>query len=69
MRPAPNHEREKLDGGILPTLKVPSQCPFVLLVEVSLRDGKSLGSEGRKELGSGLCYEQRKEVEQGLCFV
>jgi hypothetical protein len=28
-----------------PVLKVPRQCPFVLLVEVLLREGEALGSE------------------------
>jgi hypothetical protein len=35
-------------------LNVPRQCPLVRLVE-----GKALGSEEGKELGSELCYEQR----------
>jgi hypothetical protein len=33
---------------------------------VHLREGKTLGSEEGKGLGSRLCYEQRKEFEQGL---
>jgi hypothetical protein len=32
----------------IPALKVPSQCPFVLLVEVRLTEGKALGSEESK---------------------
>jgi hypothetical protein len=28
-----------------PVLKVPRQCPFILMVEVSLTEGKTLGSE------------------------
>jgi hypothetical protein len=28
-----------------PVLKVPRQCPLVLLAEVRLREGKGLGSE------------------------
>jgi hypothetical protein len=46
---------------------VPRQCPLVLLVEVRLREGKALGSEKGKALGSGLCYEQRK-AEALLCI-
>jgi hypothetical protein len=38
-------------------LKVPRQCPFVLLVEVCLREDKALGSEKGRDLGFGLCYE------------
>jgi hypothetical protein len=50
-------------------LKVPRQCPFVLLVEVCLRKGKALGSEEGKALGSGISYELKKEIEPGLyCF-
>jgi hypothetical protein len=45
-------------------LKVPRQCPLILLVEVHLSEGKALGKE--KGLGSGLFYEERKEVERGL---
>jgi hypothetical protein len=33
---------------------------------VHLREGKALGIEEGKGLGSGLRYEQRKEFEQGL---
>jgi hypothetical protein len=49
-------------------LKVPRQCPFVL-VEVCFRKGKALGSEEGKWLGSGVCFEQRKEVKPGLYCV
>jgi hypothetical protein len=45
-------------------LKVPRQCPFVLLVEIRLRDGKALGSEKGKGLGSGFVIrreEKRRE--------
>jgi hypothetical protein len=41
-------------------LKASRPCPLALLVEVSLREGKALGSEE----GSRLCYEQRKEIER-----
>jgi hypothetical protein len=41
-------------GNNLPTLKVSTQCPLVLLVEVRLREGKVLGREEGKALGSGL---------------
>jgi hypothetical protein len=43
-------------------MKVPVQYSFVLLIEVCLRVGKSMGSEKVKGLRSGLCYEQRREV-------
>jgi hypothetical protein len=33
-------------------LKVPRQCPPVLLVEAHLREGKALASEEGKEIGS-----------------
>jgi hypothetical protein len=49
-----------------PVLKVPRQCPLVFLVDVSLREGKIVGSEKSKVSGSGLCYEQGREVEPGL---
>jgi hypothetical protein len=49
-----------------PALKVPRQCPLVLLVVVRLIEGRALGSEKGKELGRALCYEQRKEVGSGL---
>jgi hypothetical protein len=39
-----------------PVLKVPRYCPLVLLVAVSLREGKALGSKKGKELECGLCY-------------
>jgi hypothetical protein len=42
---------------IFPALKVPRQCPLVL-VEVRLGEGKALGSGRNNGLGCGLCYEQ-----------
>jgi hypothetical protein len=63
MIPAKNHNERNGIGGILPTLKVPSQYSFVLLVELRLKEGKALGSEGHKGLGIRFCYEQRKGVE------
>jgi hypothetical protein len=33
---------------IFPAVKVPEQCSLVLLVVVSLREGKALGSEDSK---------------------
>jgi hypothetical protein len=39
-------------GRKILALKVPRQCPLVLLVEVRLREGKALGSQEGKELGS-----------------
>jgi hypothetical protein len=53
------------DNNNFRALKVPRQCPLVLLVEVHLREGKALGSEKAKVLESGLC-EARRKVEQGL---
>jgi hypothetical protein len=47
-------------------LKVLSQCPHILLVEVSFTEGKALGCEKGNVLGFGLCYEQRREVLPGL---
>jgi hypothetical protein len=45
-------DREKRESGlrqkVFPALKVPRQCPFVLLVEVRLKEGKALGSEKGK---------------------
>jgi hypothetical protein len=51
------------NGGkkIFPVLKVPRQCLFVLLVQ-----GKALGSEEEKGLGTWLCYEQTTEIHQEL---
>jgi hypothetical protein len=46
-------------------LKVPRQCPLVLVVDVRLREGKSVGSEEGKGLGSGLCREQRNKLSRG----
>jgi hypothetical protein len=56
-------------GGekIYPALKVPSQCPLVLLVEASLREGKALGNGEGKGIGIGLYCGQRNEVGQGVC--
>jgi hypothetical protein len=48
-------------GTHFQALKVPRQCPLVLLVEVRLREGKALGS--------GFHCEQMTGVEQGLCCV
>jgi hypothetical protein len=36
-------------------LKVPRQCPLVLLVEVRLREGKAFGSEEGEGLECVLC--------------
>jgi hypothetical protein len=61
--------RIKIWGGekfYFSALKVPRQCPFVLLVEIRLREGKALVGEEGKALGSGLCCEPRKKVELGL---
>jgi hypothetical protein len=44
------------------TFNVPRQWPFVLLIEISLREGNALESTA---LGSGLCCEQKKVAEQG----
>jgi hypothetical protein len=52
-----------------PALKVPRQCPLVLLVEIHLREGNSLGSEKGKVLGSGFCCEEGREYDQGLYCV
>jgi hypothetical protein len=38
-------------------LKVPSQCPTILLVKIRFTGGKVLGCKEVKALGSGLCYE------------
>jgi hypothetical protein len=50
----------------IPALKVPWQCPFVLLVKVDATECKTVESEEGKAMGSGLHYERRKEVEQGI---
>jgi hypothetical protein len=42
----------------------PRHCINVLLVEVQLREGKSLGSEEVIGLESGLCYKQRIELRK-----
>jgi hypothetical protein len=49
---------EKVQRNVL-VLKVPRQCPLVLLVEVCLREGEVSGSEADKGLGCGLSCEQR----------
>jgi hypothetical protein len=41
------------------------QCPFLLPVDVRLREGKALRSEKVKVLGSGFCYEPCREFEHG----
>jgi hypothetical protein len=46
-----------------PVLKIPRQCPLVLLVEENLRQGKALGSVKGKGFGCRLCYEHRREDE------
>jgi hypothetical protein len=48
-------------------LKVPRQCPPVLLVQIRkhLRKGKTLGYGKGTGLGYELCYEQRRGIEQG----
>jgi hypothetical protein len=38
-------------------LKVPRQCPLVLLAKVRLREGKALGSEEGEVLGCGYFYD------------
>jgi hypothetical protein len=43
-------------------MKVPRQCPLVLLVNVVCREGEAFGSEEGRETRSGA----RREVEQGL---
>lgn len=48
------------------SLEVLSQCPLALLVEVRLREVKTLGRETGKWLQCGFCYERRREVEPGL---
>jgi hypothetical protein len=35
-----------------PALSVSSKCPLFLLVNICSREGKALGNEGGKELGS-----------------
>jgi hypothetical protein len=51
-----------------PALKVPSQCPFVLPVELRLSEGIILGRGKGKALRRGLCYEQRRgeKLSRGL---
>jgi hypothetical protein len=41
----------------------------VVLVEICLRQGKALGRENGKMLGSGLRYEQRRKYKPRLCSV
>jgi hypothetical protein len=48
-------------------LNVPKQCPYVLQIEIHLRQGKASGSEKDKvSEHAGLCFEQRRDVERGL---
>jgi hypothetical protein len=51
---------------IFPALKVPRQCPFYLLREVGLKEGKALESKQGKWLGCGFCYEQGMELEHSF---
>jgi hypothetical protein len=44
-----------------PASKVPRQWPLVVIVKIYSREGKELGSEKGKSLGSGLRYEHREE--------
>jgi hypothetical protein len=39
----PEREREKIGGDNILVLKVPRQCPLVLLVQIRLKEGKALG--------------------------
>jgi hypothetical protein len=63
----PAHKVTFERGEVFPDFKVLRQCPFFLLIKLRLREGKALGSEEGKGLGSGLCCEQRKENEERLC--
>jgi hypothetical protein len=45
----------------LPDLHVHRQCPLVLLIEVRSREGKGLGNEEGKALGSGLLMSRGKK--------
>jgi hypothetical protein len=47
-------------------LKVPRQCPLVLLVEVRLGRVKRWEMKRSKGLGCRFCYEQRREVRRAL---
>jgi hypothetical protein len=49
-----------------PALKLPRPCSLILLVNVSLREGKAVGSEKGKVLWCELCYEQRRSIEPRL---
>lgn len=42
--------------------KVSRQYLFFILVRVRMMEGKDLGSEKGKDLGSGVCYVQRREI-------
>jgi hypothetical protein len=44
-----------------PTFQVPRQCSLFFLVDILLKEGKDLGSEGGKVLGSGFGYKQRRK--------
>jgi hypothetical protein len=48
----------------IPAWKVLRQWPHVLHIEVLLREGKSLGSEEGKRLGSGLVRSRRKKFSR-----
>jgi hypothetical protein len=43
-------------------MKVPRQCPFVLLVKLVCSEGKAFGGGEGREMKSGA----RREVQQGL---
>jgi hypothetical protein len=67
-------EREKLRGETLyfrgeKHIAASKVSRLVLLVEISLREGKSVGLEKGKVLGCGLFYDQRREVEPGFSCV
>jgi hypothetical protein len=50
-------------GREFPVLKVLSQRPFVLLIEVRKRKGKVLGIGMGNILGSEPCYERRRDED------
>jgi hypothetical protein len=51
-------------------LKVPRESSLVLLVEVYLRKGKSLGSEEGKVSECGLFYKQKRSLAWALfCII
>jgi hypothetical protein len=63
------HEKHYIYGVQIffsPALKVPRQCPLVLLIDVCLREDEALGSKKVKILLRGLGYEQRRETETGF---